>query len=191
MAIPTHQSVSGFIATDPQLTYTNQNLARFSVRVGVRHGRRLDDGSFEELPPTFHSLTMFGRAAERAHEQFKKHDSFLADGRVREYTYESNGQTVQGEEFVARKIGHDSARTRYEVDRTRAADRDEPAVSQSTAADTTHAGPSDGQPGETANAEPAAESEPPARERVSEAPLANVAGKRSGRSSAKAAAVGI
>ncbi|SCX05970.1 hypothetical protein [Corynebacterium jeikeium] len=34
------------------------------------------------------------------------------------YTYERDGQTIAGEEFVAKKIGHDTARTRYDVDRT-------------------------------------------------------------------------
>ena len=43
---------------------------------------------------------------------------FIAEGFVRQYTYERDGQTIEGEEFTARRIGHDMARTRYEVDRT-------------------------------------------------------------------------
>ncbi len=31
---------------------------------------------------------------------------------------ERNGQAIEVEEFIAKKIGHDAARTRYEVDRT-------------------------------------------------------------------------
>ncbi len=37
---------------------------------------------------------------------------------MREVNYERNGQAVETEEFVAKKIGHDAARTRYEVDRS-------------------------------------------------------------------------
>jgi single-strand DNA-binding protein len=169
MVIPTHQSLSGFIATDPQMSFTRQDEARFSARVGVRHGRRLEDGTFEELPPTFHSMVMFGRSAERAYEQFKKGDSFVADGRVREFTYESGGQQQSGEEFVARKIGHDSARSRVTIDRTPTGDR-EPAVAQATTEDGPHA--------DAAPQEPAP-------------PLADLGARRPARASASTAAVGI
>ncbi|WP_235997038.1 hypothetical protein [Aestuariimicrobium ganziense] len=37
---------------------------------------------------------------------------------VRGYSYERNGQRYEGWEFIATRIGHDLARTRYEVDRT-------------------------------------------------------------------------
>lgn len=135
MTIPTQQSLSGFIATDPQLSYTSRNDARFSARVGVRHGQRLDDGTFEELPPSFHSLTIFGRSAERAYEQMKKGDSFVASGRVREYTFDGENGPQQGEEFVANRVGHDTGRTRYEVDRSPRPVADEPAVAQATEVD--------------------------------------------------------
>ncbi|WP_175406903.1 hypothetical protein [Brevibacterium sp. CS2] len=37
---------------------------------------------------------------------------------MREYTYDRDGHQHGGEEFVARKIGHDAARSTYIVDRT-------------------------------------------------------------------------
>ena len=70
---------------------------------------------------------MFGRSAEHAHDRFTKGDNFIAEGYTREVNYERDGQAVESEEFVAKKIGHDTARTRYEVDRTprrAAAERD-------------------------------------------------------------------
>ena len=60
---------------------------------------------------------MFGRSAEHAHANFAQGDNFVAEGYTRPVNYERNGQAIEGEEFVARRIGHDMARTRYEVDR--------------------------------------------------------------------------
>lgn len=118
MAIHTQESLSGFIASDPQLTVTTKGDPRLYVRVGKEHYRKEPDGSFTQTDTTFHHLVMFGRAAEHAHVQLAKGDNFVAEGYTRTVSYERDGQAVEGEEFVAKKIGHDSARTRYEIDRT-------------------------------------------------------------------------
>ncbi len=118
MAIRTQQSISGFIATDPQLTVTDRGEARFYARFGQENFHREDDGSFTKLEPSFHNLVMYRATAERAFERFTKGDSFVAEGYAHEYSYERDGQSLSGEEFVAKKIGHDTARTRYEVDRS-------------------------------------------------------------------------
>ena len=121
MPIHTQQSAAGFIVTDPQLTYTKQNEARLSFRFGQEHFQRQDDGSFTQLDNTFHDLAIYRKSAETAHELFKKGDKFIAEGYVREYDYEFEGQPQHGEEFVAKRIGHDSLRHPYTVDRTRRA----------------------------------------------------------------------
>lgn len=130
MAIHTQESFTGFIASDPQLSHTGKGEARFYARVGQEHYRREPDGSFKELESTFHDLVAYRATAERAHERFAKGDSFVAEGYTHPFEYERDGQTVQGEEFVAKKIGHDLARTSYEVDRgprgTRATDQEAP-----------------------------------------------------------------
>lgn len=118
MAIHTQESFTGFIASDPQLSHTGKGEARFYARVGQEHYRREPDGSFTELETTFHDLVAYRATAERAHERFAKGDSFVAEGYTHEYSYERDGQQIQGEEFVAKKIGHDTARTNYDVDRT-------------------------------------------------------------------------
>ena len=56
-------------------------------------------------------------AAERAYARFRAGDQFVASGYVHEYEFDRGGETVQREEFVARRIGHDTARTRYSVER--------------------------------------------------------------------------
>lgn len=119
MAIQTQQSFSGFVASDPQLTRTENGDARLFMKVGKEHYRQEQDGSFTQLETTFHNLVAFKAAAEQGHERLPKGDKIIAEGYVREYSYQRDGQNVEGEEFVARRLGHDMARTRYDVDRTR------------------------------------------------------------------------
>lgn len=118
MAIRTQESFSGFVASDPQLTRTESGDARLFMKVGKEHYRQEEDGSFTQLETTFHNLVAFKAAAEQGHDRLAKGDKFVAEGYVREYAYQRDGQNVEGEEFVARRLGHDMARTRYDVDRT-------------------------------------------------------------------------
>ena len=109
MAIQTQQSFSGFVASDPQLSRTENGDARLYMKVGKEHYRQEQDGSFTQLETTFHNLVAFKAAAEQGHERLAKGDKVIADGYVREYSYQRDGQNVEGEEFVARRIGHDRA----------------------------------------------------------------------------------
>ena len=119
MAIHTQESLSGFIASEPHLSFTEKGDARLFVKIGQEHYRREDDGSFTQTETTFHDLVAFRKTAERAHQRFAKGDKFIAEGYVHQYDRtDDNGQPVKAEEFVAKKIGHDTARTNYDVDRT-------------------------------------------------------------------------
>jgi single-strand DNA-binding protein len=117
MAIHTQQSMSGFIASEPQLAFTSKGDARFYARVGQEHFQRNDDGSFSPTGTSFHDLVQYRKAAERAYDQFRKGDSFVAEGYVHEYQQQVDGEPVTREEFVAKKIGPDTARTNYTVER--------------------------------------------------------------------------
>lgn len=117
MAIQTKDSLSGFIASDPQLTFTGNGEARFYARIGQPHARREEDGSFTKLDPTFADLVMFRKSAELAHAQFQKGDNFIAEGDVQTYPQTVDGVEVEREQFVASRIGHDNNTTRYEVHR--------------------------------------------------------------------------
>lgn len=119
MAIRTQESISGFIASDPQLKVADNGKARFYARFGQRHYRATGPGEFEELEATFHDLVIHGKTAERAYERFAKGDSFVAEGYIDRDKYTRDGQTVTGEKFVAKKIGHDAARSTYTVERAR------------------------------------------------------------------------
>lgn len=120
MTIPTQTSLAGFIASTPQLHFTSTGDARFYARIGVEHARKEPDGTYTALDPTFHDLVLYRASAERAYPTFRKGDSFIASGYVHHYETKQNGYTVQREEFVARRIGHDTARTNYDVQRRHA-----------------------------------------------------------------------
>ncbi|CUR54286.1 single-stranded DNA-binding protein [Nocardioides sp.] len=117
MSIPTQMSLHGFIANDPEIHFTASGTARFYARIGVEHFRKEIDGSFTRLEPSFHDLVMFSTSAQIAHDRFNKGDQFVASGYITTYELQRGGKTIPREEFVARRIGHDTARTRYPVDR--------------------------------------------------------------------------
>lgn len=119
MTMPTQMSLHGFIATDPQLRFSEQGVARFFARVGVPQFRLHADGSRTELEPTFHNLVIFHKTAERAHESFRKGDCFVASGYINETEDKQHGRTIVREEFVARHLGHNLVLTRYTVERKR------------------------------------------------------------------------
>ena len=132
MTLHTQQSLSGFIASEPQQSITENGDTRFYVRVGQPHFRR-EEGGFTPLEPSFHDLVAYRATAERALTRFAKGDSFVAEGYVRSFQVEREGEVVEREEFVAKKIGHDLARTNYDVNRAR-----RPAPSEESSAPTAH-----------------------------------------------------
>lgn len=123
MTLDTQQSLSGFIATEPELSRTVNDDARFHARIGQPHYRRPDDGTDTELAPSFGALVLYGRTAESAHGRFRKGDRFVAEGHVREYQYTLDSEPKTTEQFIAAKIGHDTARTTYAIDRTPVAEQ--------------------------------------------------------------------
>jgi single-stranded DNA-binding protein len=127
MTIPTQMSLQGFIATAPELSFGNKGHARFHCRVGIEQHRKEVDGSFTKLDPVYCDLVLFDRAAERAYSRFKPGDQIVASGYVHEYEQERPGAPSEiREQFVARRIGHDCARTRYVVDRNPSMQPDPP-----------------------------------------------------------------
>lgn len=117
MSIPTQMSLVGFIASTPDLHFGKTGTPRFHARIGVEHYRKEVDGTFTQLDPTFHDLVIFEKTALTAYERFHKGDTFLASGYIHEYEVESGNTTVIKDQFVARRIGHDAQRTKYDVQR--------------------------------------------------------------------------
>jgi single-stranded DNA-binding protein len=134
MELRTQQSLSGFIATDPRLTHTETGDARLHARIGQEHWHHNDDGTWARDPTTFHDLVIYRRTAEHAFRQLRKGDHVIAEGYVHTYTTtDHDGQQTEREEFVARRIGHDTTRTRYTINRTPHTTPTSPATTPNTA----------------------------------------------------------
>ena len=110
--IETVPGVRGFFATEPEFSHTDSGVPKVYARYGVERSRLEDDGTRTRLEPTFHSIVFYWRAAEIVRDQFQLYDHFVAQGEVR--TNKATGK----ERFVAYAIGHNTLRTRYEVDRS-------------------------------------------------------------------------
>lgn len=134
MAIRTSQSINGFIASDPRITFNDDGQARFYARIGINHFRREDDGTFTELEPTFHDLVQFGKGAELSAERFRKGDNFLAQGYVHDHTRVVDGQERTDEQFVSKRLAHDPNITTYTVDRRPRSEREAPMAERDSAA---------------------------------------------------------
>jgi len=120
MPITTKESMSGFIASQPVLSVSEQGVARMYVKVGQEHNIYNEEtGTFTQGKTSFHDLVAFRGTAERAAAMFTKGDHFIAEGRTETRTATlDDGHTEQQDEFIATRIGHDTAMTRYTVDRT-------------------------------------------------------------------------
>lgn len=118
MADSTTEPLSGYIASEPDTKRTRQGKARFFAFVGKPIYQEAPDGSRTRIGTNHLPLVAYGRVADAAAGRFARGDNFIAEGYSRPYSYEKDGQAVEGKEFVALGIGHDAARTNYEVDRS-------------------------------------------------------------------------
>lgn len=133
MPMKTHMSLSGFIATDPELRFTKDGTEYVRVRVGIEQWRKEVDGAFTKLDPTFHDMVAWEATAREIHARFRPGDSFIAAGHVHEYE-DTKVPGLIKEQFVARKIGHNATRTTYEVQRPEPAPVDPEAVMTASSA---------------------------------------------------------
>lgn len=118
-AIKTQQSISGFIVGDLRVQQIGEGKAMLTARVGQEQFESDGNKGFVQLENFYFNIVQYGKSAERSFGQFQPGDRFVAEGYVRDFKYENReGNTIEGKEFVVKKIGHDTARTRYSVDRT-------------------------------------------------------------------------
>lgn len=129
MPIKTQQSLSGFIRGDMELRNTSNGRPMFTAKAGQNQFEHLGQGQFRQLDNEFIPIVQFGNSAKKSFEQFRPGDRFIAEGYTRDYTYTKDGEERTEQQFVVKKIGHDTAWTNYDVHRKEAA----PAVDQEAA----------------------------------------------------------
>ncbi|WP_447925367.1 single-stranded DNA-binding protein [Georgenia muralis] len=127
MTIPVQQSLTRFIAIDADVSLTNTGVTQVRFTAGVERVRREQAGPFTKREHSLHELLIVGRSAERAAARFREGgDQFIAHGYVETRYAEAPALSAAREVYVARRIGHDLARTTYEVDRAPAGARQDP-----------------------------------------------------------------
>lgn len=102
----------GFVASTPQFSHREGGVPRLYFKAGQDH---YQPGTFTKTHTTFHDVVAFKGAAVRGAEKLAKHDRFLAHGYLDTYPDRETGE--EKVRFIANRLGHDLARTDYEVDR--------------------------------------------------------------------------
>ncbi|MCB0892926.1 MAG: hypothetical protein KDB51_14110, partial [Propionibacteriaceae bacterium] len=86
------------------------------VRFGQERKHREEDGSFTDLGKTYDTFVAYDDNVQRIMDNYVPGDRFIAQGYVRKFPKADTG--MEGEVFVVTGIGHDTAYTRYDVDRS-------------------------------------------------------------------------
>ena len=105
MAVRTHQSLSGYVATEPSTDPARDGTPRFYARAGQRQGRRERDGTYTKLPTEYVPIVAYGDAAEEAAALLSKGTGFVAEGRFRPVRDRTDPATITGQEFEMWKGG--------------------------------------------------------------------------------------
>src|SRR5690606_34666763 len=95
-------SIYAFVASKPQLTYTENGDARSSSKAGHRP-RHYDPEAGRRNPPTpLHPIVALNGAPHSGIEHLREKDRFIAQGSLREYTNKHTGE--REEQFEATRF---------------------------------------------------------------------------------------
>jgi single-strand DNA-binding protein len=82
---------AGNLTTDPELRFTPAGTPVAELRVAVN--RRVKTGdTWTDAPPTFHTVKVWGTAAENVAESLTRGDRVVVHGTVETDTWETDGQ---------------------------------------------------------------------------------------------------
>lgn len=90
-------NVTGRLTKDPDVRYTNDNLAIATFTVAV-------DSYGREKRTDFPRVTAFGKQAETIEKYLSKGSLVGIDGRIQTGSYEKNGQKVFTTDVIAEKV---------------------------------------------------------------------------------------
>lgn len=90
-------NITGRLTKDPDVRYTNDNLAIATFTVAV-------DSYGKEKRTDFPRVTAFGKQAETIEKYLSKGSQVGIDGRIQTGSYEKNGQKVFTTDVIAEKV---------------------------------------------------------------------------------------
>lgn len=92
--------ILGNITADPEIRYTNSNIAVCSITIATSRDYKQNDEWKKEAE--FHRVTLWGRLAEQAEERLHKGSRILITGRLKTSKWEDKGgNTKYKTEIVA------------------------------------------------------------------------------------------
>lgn len=75
----------GNIGRDPELTFSNQDIAICKFTIATKNG--------EDKDPTWHNVVAFKKTAETINKYFKKGKEIIIEGKQDNQKYEKDGET--------------------------------------------------------------------------------------------------
>jgi len=107
-------TITGNLAADPELRYTQQGKAVTSIT--VMSSRRTKEGEqWVDVDTTPWKVTSWERLAENVAETLHKGDPVIVMGNAAENSWEKDGQTYRRIEVTAKHVGLDLTRRRAVV----------------------------------------------------------------------------
>lgn len=82
-----HLTVEGNLTSDPRLNYTSTGKAVANLRIAVSARRKDRAGEYQDTPPVFYDITLWGLPAENAAESLHVGDRVIAAGTTYLDTY--------------------------------------------------------------------------------------------------------
>ena len=115
-----YRTLVGNLTRDPELRFSAKGTPWATSGLAVNRRKRLDDGTYEELPTEFYELVAFGDTAEHLTEALAKGDRVIAFGRVEtdEWTTR-DGELRTTIKLVCDEVGPSLRFATVEVHRTR------------------------------------------------------------------------
>jgi single-strand DNA-binding protein len=101
-----YRTLVGNVTREPELRFSAKGTPWCTTGLAVNRRKRLDDGTYEDLPAEFFELVCFGDLAEHIAESLGKGDRVVTFGRLEtdEWTAK-NGEQRTTEKLVADDIG--------------------------------------------------------------------------------------
>jgi single-strand DNA-binding protein len=103
MASDNHTTITGNLAADPELRFTNTGIAVANLRVAVTSRVQDKDGTWRDGETSFHRVNVWRDQAHNLTDSLGKGDRVMVTGRLRQRSWE----TPEGERRTSTEIDAD------------------------------------------------------------------------------------
>jgi single-strand DNA-binding protein len=106
MASDNHTTITGNLAADPELKFTNNGVAVANLRVAVTQRVQDKDGTWRDGETSFHRVTVWRQQAINLADSLGKGDRVMVTGRLRQRAWETpEGERRSSTEIDADEVG--------------------------------------------------------------------------------------